>query len=384
MQSKSICLFLCTATVLITLISCKKNPPIQADPISDFQPSTIIQPETHRWFYFTRDGFDQTLQPSNSPDYPMRPWTQAPRISGTITDTEKGYLLVNRRGLIQLSSDSDPVLIPDARLFSGTTADSLFLYDGDPVFKLYINTLFEEKVDLSTTAKGNIPVLVQYNSLTNLYYPLINKADLKLSENAQVTAVTTDTENWYFSAKESDESQTTFTYLSLPIQSVYSSNQVNVVSEETFRTNLSQKAFTEASGRYKELLSVIPKEISFTLHATDFSQSSQVYTSELYYSGVDYAAEDQQILDAYGQTGKTWTLVLFSDGTCYFAGSLPKLHIVNNGKPVYFRLPALPAGMEYTGFALCGSKLYCGWEEINFYNTGKAGFLEVDLEQVLY
>jgi len=384
MHSSKRVLSLSLALLALFSTSCKKkNLPPPAEEII-FAPIEEVEPDTHRWFSFTRTGFEETTIPARSPDYPMRPWTQAPRISSTLSGTDTGYLLVNRRGLIQLSGTKEPLLIPDSRLFSGTTADTLLTASDNPVFKLYINTLFEEQVDQSAAARGSIPVMVQYNPATNLYYPLVSKSDLNIPEEAQVTAVASVNDTWYFSAKQTDERQTSFTYLSVPSGAFFDTRNVTPVSDEFFRSLWDQKAFREAPDRYKQLLSVIPDTISFTLSASDYSQSSRVNTPVLYYQGQDMAEDDVEVLSAVGQTGRSWTMVLFADGTCYFAGSLPKLHILNNGKPVYFRLPALPEGIEYTDFALCGSKLYAAWEELDFYNTGKAGFLEVDLAKVLY
>ncbi|MCQ2982138.1 MAG: hypothetical protein MJ178_05240 [Treponemataceae bacterium] len=381
--SKRVLLLGLTALALFNT-ACKKQ---SQQPVPDqvvFIPMQEVEPETHRWFYFTKSGFEETTIPARSPDYPLRPWTQAPRISGTLSGSDTAYLLVNRRGLVQLSAAAEPRLVPDSRLFSGTTADTLLTAEGNPVFKLYINTLFEEKVDQSAAFNGKVPVMVQYNPATNLYYPLISKADLKLPEETQITAMASVNDTWYFSAKQTDDRQTSFTYLSVPSGAFFDTRNVTPVSDEFFRSLWDQKPFREAPDRYKQLLSVIPDTISFTLSASDYSQSSRVNTPTLYFQGQDMAEDDVEVLQATGQTGSSWTMVLFSDGTCYFTGSLPKLHILNNGKPVYFRLPALPEGMEYTDFALCGSKLYAAWEELDFYNTGKAGFLEVDLAKVLY
>ncbi len=373
---------MCFLALLLFFVSCKKESPVVTVTTSPvFETITPVQPETHRWYYFTKDGFAETSLPAVSPDYPLRPWTQAPRISGTLTGTDTGYLLVNRRGLITLSATDDPELIPDFRLFSGVTADSLVASGNNPAFKLYVNSLFPEKVDSSIAVSDSLPVMVQYNAETNLYYPLLHKSDMHLEPSAQVTAMTADDDFWYFCAKDTDDQKTTFTYLAVPTGVYLQSGDIRRITEAEFRSVYAQQPVTALSDRYKQLLRAVPESISFTLSASDYSQSSRAVTPVQYFRN---SSDDPDILHATAQTGPSWTMIVFSDGTCYFAGSLPKLHIVNNGQPVYFRLPALPAGMEYTDFALCGSKLYIGWEEVDFYNTGKAGFLEVLLEKVLY
>ena len=82
--------------------------------------------------------------------------------------------------------------------------------------------------------------------------------------------------------------------------------------------------------------------------------------------------------------GETYTATLFPDGTFYFAGGIEGRHILKNGDTISMRLPKLPKGYKYTSFGIAGTKLYCGFEEYNFYKTGSSGFLEVDLDETLY
>ena len=80
----------------------------------------------------------------------------------------------------------------------------------------------------------------------------------------------------------------------------------------------------------------------------------------------------------------TYACLMFGDGTTYASGALYGRHIVNDGKPVAFRLPKLPQGFAYTAFAVSGTTMYAAWEESDFYKTGKSGFLSVDLDAILY
>ena len=54
------------------------------------------------------------------------------------------------------------------------------------------------------------------------------------------------------------------------------------------------------------------------------------------------------------------------------------------GMPVAIRLPKLPVGFVYSDFVISGSTLYVAWEESSFYETGRAGFLQVNLDRTLY
>ena len=68
----------------------------------------------------------------------------------------------------------------------------------------------------------------------------------------------------------------------------------------------------------------------------------------------------------------------------YFSGALYNKHILNNSRTIALRLPKLPENFVYSDFGISGSFLYVAWEEVSFYETGRAGFLSVDLEKVLY
>ena len=93
---------------------------------------------------------------------------------------------------------------------------------------------------------------------------------------------------------------------------------------------------------------------------------------------------DSDPQEAYGYLGESFVAALFPDGTFYFAGAAEGKHILKNGEPISMRLPKLPKGYKYTSFGISGTKLYCGFEEYNFYKTGISGFLEVNLEETLY
>ena len=93
---------------------------------------------------------------------------------------------------------------------------------------------------------------------------------------------------------------------------------------------------------------------------------------------------DKQILEAVGQLADTWTAVMFKDGTMYFSGAISERRIINNSKPIAIRLPKLPEGFIYTDFGITGDTLYASWEEVAFYETGRSGFISVDLGQILY
>lgn len=49
-----------------------------------------------------------------------------------------------------------------------------------------------------------------------------------------------------------------------------------------------------------------------------------------------------------------------------------------------YKLPPLSGGYRYTGFLVSGTVLLAAWEEQRFYETGRAGILEIPLPNEVY
>ena len=58
--------------------------------------------------------------------------------------------------------------------------------------------------------------------------------------------------------------------------------------------------------------------------------------------------------------------------------------ILNKGNPLALRLPKLPAGYTYNEFVISGTSLYASWEETSFFKTGRSGFIQINLDSLLY
>ena len=54
-----------------------------------------------------------------------------------------------------------------------------------------------------------------------------------------------------------------------------------------------------------------------------------------------------------------------------------------NSKVIALKLPKLPSGFSYGTFAISGSYFYAAWEESEFYEVGKSGFICVNLDKIL-
>lgn len=360
-------IFLAAISLNITL-SCTKKA----------APAKIVITEknitTHDWFYLKADGFEKVNSPLDAPLVLKKPYTESIRISSfgqllSVSEndiqTQKAYALVNRSGLIEFDGEK-PVLYKDALLFKNVTADGLVFMNENPVFSVYKNDIFNESF---SNAKDDDSVLIQFDRKANTFFPLVNRETLKLSETAEVNDYYWDGKYFYYCIKDSKADKTEFNYIK------WNSISLKDSSKEEFRKLKSYSDFKFAPERVKKLLSCLPKSFGFNVEVRTANGPSPRYYER---------KSDEISLDCKLQLSDTFAACLFQDGTIYFGGALPKRHILNNSNAIALRLPKLPEGFIYTDFAISNDILYASWEEASFYETGRAGFLSVDLAKVLY
>lgn len=363
----SVILLLCS----VLLFGCNKKTEI----IEIVDLPKIKNVKTHKWFYFTQDGFSAVDNLKSIPRVLEKPWTETIRVSKALTFEDTTYFAINRRGLI-IFKDDKITFKPDDNLFINNTIGTFLIYNDLPILHLYKNSLF------NTSKTQNNNVLVQYNPESGLFYPLLQKNDLSLQENEEVVSATFLEDSFVFSTKHSNVNSSEFRYYSLPLENEGYLNlsatdfETKSFSATDFRQSIEPKTFSAAPERLKTLLKVIPEDFSFILHAQN--QDGTV-TEYLHQKNLNMDPQE-----AYAYIGDTYTSALFPDGTFYFAGAIDGKYILKNGNPISMRLPKLPKGYKYTFFGISGTKLYCGFEEYNFYKTGITGFLEVDLEETIY
>ncbi|WP_407435142.1 hypothetical protein [Treponema sp.] len=348
---------------------------------------------THSWYYLKKDGFEKINSPLSAPLVIKKPWTESIRISAigqtALIDTESKseapeiFALVNRVGLIKFDSDKMS-LVSDSLLFKDVTAEQIVFMNGRPVFSLYKNDFFNES--LSNVNEKNISVLVQFDTESNSFFPIINSDTLQLEKTAQINDFFWDGTYWYYCIKNSLKDKTIFSYIKwkpqsslLSILPANSKEKITVRdSDETeFRNKKTVQPFASAPERVKKLLSTIPSNFNFSIEVKTAGGPSPRYYENI-------SSEGDSPVEAKVQLSDSWTAAVFKDGTMYFTGSLFNRRMLNNSKPVALRLPRLPEGFIYTDFGISGGTLYVSWEEVSFYETGRSGFLSVDLAKVLY
>ncbi len=393
LKTKFIFSIIFCATFFSILISCaKKNIseqiPFAADEIVNLEKKN----STFEWFCLTRDGFEKVERPQKTPAIIKKPWTEALRISYMAQAAEnspldidaksapKVFALVNHLGVISLGADEIKIYNDDS-IFTNRSAEKIVFMNNTPVISVYKNSFFNEKISAREPFR---PFLVQFAQDSGVFFPILTYENLALDEKTQVNDFCWNGTQWFCSTKSSDENETKFEYLKFrPETALLSiSPERNFISieesdEDEFRAQRRPQQFSYAPERVKELLGNLPADFNFYAECKIASGP----TPREYLRGKVSSGAMQK---ATVQISDTWIAALFEDGTVFLNGALYGKKILNGGKPIALRLPKLPGGYVYSDFGISGTQFFAAWEESEFFKTGRAGFIKVDLEKILY
>ncbi len=379
--------------------SCKKNDTKAEDSLS-LMTIRIDDPGTHTWYYLTKDGYSKTVHPSQAPRAISKLWTDATRLSSSAQKNGSAYFTVNTKGLLIVDSEGNLSLKTDLKLFPEKTAGNLVMAGNNPVFHLYENTVLELEADpesVNTQRLADIPFLAMYNTDNGTFFPGPDRNSFRFPESAEVTEVYFDGNELFLSVKNSTEKKNDFTYykMKMPLQLsdfILSARNRNTASfnleeidEDTYEETLTPQPFENAPERLRKLLDVIPSEFPFSVTLSGAAVDDETPRTWINNDSPEALLETGiPTQTANAVLEKDYVMALFPDGTGYFAGALPGKHILNEGKPFCFILPQLPSGFKYGVFAISGTTMTAAWEENEFYQTGRAGFIVIDLGKVFY
>lgn len=352
-----------------------------------------ISKETHTWYAFTQNGFEKIDLPQNAVELPHKAWTESIRVSGANTSADKldktmpkAFALVNQLGLLVFEGDKIE-LHADVSLFPNNTAKNLFFDNNTPYFSVYKSVFFNEETSVQKSpAKNSRPFLLQYDEDSKIFFPVLNYENLNLNSNDQITDFSWDKSQFLLSVKTTQNQKNSFSYLcaapsvtlsALTPQSTNKSLLVSPSDAEEFRQSKAPRDFSKAPLRVRNLLGAIPTTLPFYLECSYAGGTLPEYFEQAIFS-------QNTALEAKATVADTWAMAIFADGTSYFSGACYGRPVLADGKTVAFRLPKLPEGFLYSYFALSGTQLYVAWEETSFYETGKSGFISLNLDTILY
>ncbi len=369
------------ATALFCMTSCGNRK--KTNGVTDLPQISSVQ-KSHKWYYFSRDSFVPIDLPQNAPQIIEKPWTEAVRISSAASVPKKyisnspftAYAVVNRLGILAFTDETVSVF-NDNSVFPSVTADQLVFSGGAPVFYLYRSSFFND----SSIQTDKEPFLVEFNPNTQMFFPLVSYKNLNLTEDEQIIGFFWDGYTWTCSAKKRLERQVEFKFFTwqplidlTELSPALSSDNYlfKAATEEEYKSLNMPHLFTDAPDDLKTLVASIPSDFTFYVSWRDGSGTSPVN----YYQPGNNSSTT---VNAKGlnDTISGYEVIVFADGTTYLRKNEQGSQICA------FRLPLLPAGYTYGEVAVTGTKMYVAWEENNFYKTGRAGFIQVNITNVL-
>ncbi len=356
--------------------------------------SVEITKTNHAWYYFSAASYHLTDRPANSPLVIPHPWTESVRISSANTasethgETSKAFAVVNRLGILSFENEYI-TLSTDVTLFTDRTAGNLVFVKNTPVYSVYKSSFFNDTIlepDYRNDSSAHL-FLLQFDPIANISYPILNCNNISDKINSEVTDFFWNGLEWTCSIKTISDTRNEFSYINFyptisllaisPSTAVTGLN-ISETDAEYFRNLKSQLNYDSAPERIKKLLAGFDTKLPFRIQVKNAGGSSpRIFANNI-------AGSTEKELNATAILSQSWSAALFEDGTLFLEGALPGKHILRSGKPVAIRLPKLPVGFIYSDFVISGTTLYAAWEESSFYKTGRAGFLQVNLERTLY
>ena len=383
-------LILLLTTAPLLFCGCKKK---QAQLPVQNAISVEITKTNHAWYYFTNTSFHVVDRPQNAPHQAQKPWTETIRISsannaGTNNTDIKAYAIVNRLGVISFE-DANMSLSMDTNLFTDRTAGNLVFVNNTPVFSIYKSAFFNDTILAPDYKKDNSAhlFLLQFDPIAKISYPIINCNNITDKDNSEVTDFYWNGNDWACSIKTISDTRNEFSYITfkpqvplLVLSPSTASNNLTIkeIDADYFRNCRIHHNYNNSPDRIKKLLSGFDTKLPFIIEVKNSGGSSP----RIYENSVSGSTEKE--LNAKAILSASWSAALFEDGTLFLEGALPGKHILRSGMPVAIRLPKLPVGFVYSDFVISGTTLYAAWEESSFFKTGRAGFLQVNLERTLY
>jgi hypothetical protein len=353
-----------------------------------------ITKTNHAWYYFSNYTYHSVDRPQNAPLQAQKPWTESIRISSANNEActqyseSKAFAVVNRLGILSFN-DEAITLSQDASLFTDRTAGNLVFLNNVPVYSVYKSAFFNDTIlapDYKNDSSSHL-FLLQFDSHAKISYPILNCNNITDKTNSEVTDFYWNGLEWCCSIKTISDIKNEFSYIRfkplIPLLALSPSTAEGKIDIEEcdadfFRSCRVHHNYTDAPDRIKKLLSGFDTKLPFIIEVKNAGGSS----SRIYENTVANSKEKE--LNAKAILSANWSAALFEDGTLFLEGALPGKHILRSGKAVAIRLPKLPVGFIYSDFVISGTTLYAAWEESSFYKTGRAGFLQVNLERTLY
>jgi len=344
--------------------------PKKAEPTVTMDPEvTAVQDSSGpAWYWFSDAGIHRAESPATIPGRAFEPWTEAIRVADAAILEGTPSLLINHLGVLAPGSAGTGLHVDSSR-FPNHTAAGFYRTESGTAIRFYRNSIFAEDTKSGIALAGYDPAS---GSLSDLLFA----ADLGVPGQAQCVALDRVGSMWYAAFKNDQDGKVEFIYLEFPSFPVrnpengaYDLSAFRKLDTTAYQESVAPFSWGSAPEQLRAMLSSIPTEtaLSVRIHSRS-ARAPQVYVRE--------GTGDPLTCRAW--VSDDATSALFADGTFYFRAD----NSTDSVKTM--RLPALSRGYSYGEYVLIGKKLVVAWEEQRFYETGRAGLLEIQLPDVLY
>lgn len=314
------------------------------------------------WYYFSDQGIHAAESPAEIPQREFKPWTEAVRVSDAAVLPEGPVFLINKLGVMTPGKRTVPAKLAEAPdYFPELTAAGFVQSANTTAVRLFRSTIFNSGDYASTDV-----FLLGYSPLTGCFSPISLISDLDLPGGTQCAGFSAADTRWYASFKTEKDNRIEFSYFafdSLPVPG--NPNGASAIDVSAYQQAVMPEPLNAAPDRLQGIISRIPD---------DTPVSIKLYPSGEGTTKTFVRNSGENIREGYALLYGRFAGLLFSDGTLY----------LDHDSVEIYRLPALSDGYRYTSFIFSGDRVLAAWEEQRFYKTGRAGILEISLDNGVY
>ncbi|MGP1439709.1 MAG: hypothetical protein ACTTJ3_03095 [Treponema sp.] len=310
------------------------------------------------------------------------PWTESTRISGIGFFEGEACFIVNKIGVFPFSNlFTQSVDIFPNPLFPFFTASGFYNTDVGFLVKSYKNTMFES-IGTFEEDKLNyeeLPILNRYNPITKDLEAILFPHHFALPAYAALTELYYNA-GWFASFKLDDGKNVQFRYFKF--------NNINDILNASY-TPITAEIFMEAmlpiledSERFSSLPAplirlikiVEEKSVNIEYFDSNFPSPLKILRNTGKANNLEISKYEAVAFSNSTKDDTVYALLL-NNGKLYIYATKEEVASI-------YLLPKLPNNFSYTYFALNENVILAGWEEQDFFECGRTGFITVPLEKL--
>ena len=375
--------------LFLVLFSCNKNKS-ETTPKKEKLPKikTAIQN-----YYFAQKSLDNgqgilhNLPTINKyPKCDFLPWTESTRISGIGFFDGDVCFIVNKVGVFSFSSFfSEPLSLFSSPLFPFFTASGFYNTDIGFLVKSYRNTMFEGigSFEEDRLTDKELPILSRYNPITKDLEAILFPHHFSLPAYSALTELTYSGA-WFASFKLDDGKNVQFRYFKFDNMNDILNASYKAITSEMFMDAM--LPILEDDVRFaslpKPLIRLIKtmeeKSVSIEYFDSNYKSPLKIMRNTGKANNLEDAKYEAVAFSNSDEEGRLYAILL-NNGKLYLYN---EKEVSREETSSIYLLPKLPENFSYTYFAIYENVILAGWEEQDFFECGRTGFVTSPLEKL--